>query len=276
MAKSSSKRRALAEPTKLSKPETRQKEAAYLQQRRAATKAKRRQWDPPPKRIPRVISSEAPTGLDVEGPTVSGLDLLADLAAARIREHIRPSSSYWESLWVPRLPLSLLKMLFIQSRSSDSRESSRDAVSSASVFALDPAAISFINEPLPRYCSPTTPIQRNNWRMLGRVGPLSGVQYAQLIVVDLAEPLEFDEDAERVRWDISGRGNPRVESMSSDRWKWVRSWRHAQGDYEYNMDWDEQERDRIGEEVVDIRDWDERERDTVNRGGNGGSLDRQL
>ncbi|KAK7008374.1 hypothetical protein R3P38DRAFT_3210458 [Favolaschia claudopus] len=224
-----------------SKPETRQKEAGYLVERRATIKAKRRQWDPP-KQKPIEAPAESLTGSDRPGLTLSGLDLLADLATT-LEPIIRPSSSYWESLW------------------SDTKESSCDAVLNASVLEPRKEEV-FLEEPLPRYCSPTTPSQRRNWHLIGKVGPLSGVQRAQLMVMNLAEPREFDEEPlARVQWKISGRMRPKMETMSSERWESVRAWRHSvDTDYEYSGAEDEEERQRVEEEERQRVEEEERQR----------------
>ncbi|KAK7040427.1 hypothetical protein R3P38DRAFT_3180139 [Favolaschia claudopus] len=209
------------------KPDTRQKEASYLTQRRAAVKARRRVTDSRSKsstHTPKPVSTIA-----ANAPSTSALELLADLATERILE-IRaasPSSSYWDSL------------------SSDSRESSRDAALDLPATSPEADPNLFVDEMLPRYCSPATPLQRKTWRLLGQVGPLSGVQRAQLMTLDLALPQEFDDDVPRVQWNRSGRTSERVEMMSSERWKWVRAWRHSHEEYEYTRDWDDEGRRQL-------------------------------
>ncbi|KAK7007798.1 hypothetical protein R3P38DRAFT_2791946 [Favolaschia claudopus] len=220
------------------KPDTRQKESSYLAQRRVAVKARRRLTDSSaksklkihaPQRRSKKTTSPA-TGLNLPS-TGSALELLADLATQQRKIGTpQPSSSYWESL------------------TSDSRESSRDAALDLSVVPPSEYQNFFIDEKLPRYCSPATPAQRKNWRLFGEVGPLSGVQRAQLMVLDLARPQEFDGDLPRVHWDRSGRLDARVETMSSERWNWVRAWRQEQDEYDYNEDCEEAGRREAAEQ----------------------------
>ncbi|KAK7053967.1 hypothetical protein R3P38DRAFT_3577877 [Favolaschia claudopus] len=222
------------------KPDTRQKESSYLAQRRAAIKASRRRTDSSSKSSNRRPKIESPqrnkktTSTETGSSTrsKSNLELLADLATQRITEigTPRPSSSYWDSL------------------SSDSRESSRDAALDLSAASVTEDPHLFVDEPLPRYCSPATSPQRKNWHNLGQVGPLSGVQRAQLITIDLALPQEYDDEEPQVQWDRSGRMGPRVEMMSSERWKWVRAWRHAHEQYEYCRDWENEGRKEVAED----------------------------
>ncbi|KAJ7862582.1 hypothetical protein B0H14DRAFT_2575249 [Mycena olivaceomarginata] len=174
------------------KPEVRQKQLALMAERRAAIKARRRQWDPPRKNPPPAAPSPsllASPSSQSQSPALADADLepddhtltpaedlalcvLMDMATAR-NGHARPvpTADTLSDISDGYCKCSLY------SRSASPESSVQAVLEHPVVIKPDDVGL-YRKEQFPPYASPPTSLQKKTRREIGYFGPITGIQHA--------------------------------------------------------------------------------------------------
>ncbi|KAF8146483.1 hypothetical protein K438DRAFT_1869262 [Mycena galopus ATCC 62051] len=223
----------------------REKQRIIMAERRAAVKARRRQWDPP-KHAPSENQPHPPSPVASIQSVPSHLDDgVPDAASFQLDNGVSDAAT--------RIPLTLAEQcalgvlsemaavrqmdISIDPRHTDGDRSvvSVGTLSYGSVASRDRGSKSiqavffqpmtkryptgaFVYHMLPPYVCPPTPLQKRMWYELGQVGPLTAVQELQMMVMNLANPIGDDYS------DIETPDDP-APYLSSERRKTIRVWR---------------------------------------------------
>ncbi|KAJ7768987.1 hypothetical protein B0H16DRAFT_1452911 [Mycena metata] len=189
-----------------------EKQRLLMAQRRAAVKAKRRQWDPP-KRVtepvgPQSVSSASSVGPDhqpedhaigADTPNILitdsehfALNTLLDLArtARLLGEDARTSDLDNEDRPVDSgidLPPGWEP---VDNSSEQSVHSSLEAVEKEPIDRRPGDWENAFTKELPFYAQPPNSAQRKMQRELGLIGPLTGTQQMQVVAASLGDPLD--------------------------------------------------------------------------------------
>ncbi|KAF8179378.1 hypothetical protein K438DRAFT_1843258 [Mycena galopus ATCC 62051] len=229
----------------------REKQRIVMAERRAAVKARRRQWDPATpapseNQLPRgsftvdsipsqldhgvldpanVLVSDAATRIPLTPAEQCALGVLSEMAAVR----------EMDSLTHPRYTDGDRSMVSVGTLSYGS-VASRERGSSRSIQAVFFQPMTkryptgaFVYHMLPPHVCPPTLLQKRMWYELGQVGPLTAVQELQMMVTNLAKPIRDDDYSDIETPDDSG------PYLSSERRKTIRVWRRHP---EYETDCD--------------------------------------
>ncbi|KAJ7898275.1 hypothetical protein B0H14DRAFT_2557309 [Mycena olivaceomarginata] len=178
-----------------SKPEARAKQVAYVAERRAALKERRRHWDPPKE-------SRAHINLIPPAKTLArnGMGMLTSAEESAV---------------------SALMDMAIQESTSTHAEShgpsSLHAVFEEGVAEQAASDGLYSTKPLPPYASPPTPLQNKYWRKHGIIGPITGIQHVQILVAELAQPSSDELDSPPA-------DPPTYRHLSMERLQHIRSW----------------------------------------------------
>ncbi|KAJ6456984.1 hypothetical protein C8R45DRAFT_1110764 [Mycena sanguinolenta] len=218
-----------------------EKQRLLMAERRAAVKARRRQWDPPknPRKKTSQLTSPLPLDADI-GPSPAELD-------------VEPVTARDELTSAEQFALSVLsEMAAARSESVLGHEDRQFGPTTGQVPSLGSLCERFLwyfrhtifgafklgilrifNQPLPPYVNQPTPVQKKIWRDLGKIGPLNFVQQQQLIVTKLWEPMTVLE------WEQADELPPVpvvAPQLSSQRRKTILKWRRQP---DYDTTWDE-------------------------------------
>ncbi|KAJ6476813.1 hypothetical protein C8R45DRAFT_934471 [Mycena sanguinolenta] len=231
-----------------------EKQRMLMAERRAAVKARRRQWDPPkhPRKTSQLTSplpldadiGPSPAELDVEPVTARdeltsaeqfALSVLSEMAAARsepVFGPVPPPVRYpaWDPSASDSYGISDTQSSVLSS--SVSFGSSIKSVYNESIWRFV-ARWSYSDKPLPPYVNQPTLVQKKIWRDLGKIGPLNFVQQQQLIITKLWEPMTALE------WEQADELPPvpvMAPQLSSQRRKTILKWRRQP---DYDTTWDE-------------------------------------
>ncbi|KAF8200611.1 hypothetical protein K438DRAFT_1822323 [Mycena galopus ATCC 62051] len=205
-----------------------EKQRIIMAERRAAVKARRRQWDPekpapsenqlPPNAVNlqlHDIVSNAATGRSLAPAEKCALGVLSEMAAIRemdSRTHARYTDGDRSVVSVGTLSYGSVASL--ERGSSKSIQ----AVFFQPMTKRYPTG-AFIYHMLPPYVCPPTLLQKRMWYELGQVGPLTAVQELQMMVMNLANPIGDNDYS-----DIETPDDP-APYLSSERRKTIRVWR---------------------------------------------------
>ncbi|KAJ7314850.1 hypothetical protein DFH08DRAFT_821177 [Mycena albidolilacea] len=161
-----------------SKPEARAKQVAYVAERRAALKERRRHWDPPKESRMAIRLPPAKT------PTRNGMGMLTraeeSAVSALLDMATGESGTATRGTLLPESRISL--------HSESLAPSSLHAVFEEDIAEQPAADGVYSTKPLPPYASPPTPLQNKYWRKNGIIGPITGIQHVQILVAELAQP----------------------------------------------------------------------------------------
>ncbi|KAF8180928.1 hypothetical protein K438DRAFT_1841487, partial [Mycena galopus ATCC 62051] len=206
----------------------REKQRIIMAERRAAVKARRRQWDPPKpapseNQLPpdavnfqlHNVVSDVATRIPLTPAEQFALGVLSEMAAGRemgSRTHARHTDG----------DRSVVSAGTLSYGSVGSRE--RGSSKSIQAVFFEPRTKryptgAFVYRMLPPYVCPPTPLQKRMWYELGQVGPLTAVQELQMMVMNLANPIGEDDYS-----DIETPDDP-GPYLSSERRKTIRGWR---------------------------------------------------
>ncbi|KAF7346300.1 hypothetical protein MSAN_01857400 [Mycena sanguinolenta] len=213
-----------------------EKQRLVMAERRAAIKARRRQWDPPkisrPPTAPRRNSSASISLRNSETPEAdlgdTGLVAMTLTPAEQFAVGVLAEMAAVRSTDGPVLGYGARHLISesasdFSSVSSLSFGSSNEAVFEERVRSTLPYG-TYANERLPPYVTPPTRLQKKIWRDLGKIGPLTSIQEDQLIVTKLADPMTKREWREF--GDAFQSNYPVVAShLSSERRRRIHIWR---------------------------------------------------
>ncbi|KAJ6452846.1 hypothetical protein C8R45DRAFT_945546 [Mycena sanguinolenta] len=224
------------------RPEVREKQRLRMAEKRAAEKARRRQWDPPKVTMTRCrrtgfTKPEHLSNLLPPAPCVSASPpSLGDIRVASLTpaEHCAL--------------MALAGMSEEQVRDTIlSRAESLSCDSSVVAVQREPMDKPFVTEPhwyprrLPPYVTPETQQQKKMRREVGKVGPLTAVQLAQIYAYELGS---YSRERAKHMKDLKVK-HKTGPFLSSGRWERICSWRDSQ--LEYETDWDNDARQEITE-----------------------------
>ncbi|KAF7357141.1 hypothetical protein MSAN_01308600 [Mycena sanguinolenta] len=239
-----------------------EKQRLLMAERRAAVKARRRQWDPPKqtKKMTRRIlfpppSAHADVDMDLEPVIASdtltlaeqfALGVLSEMVAARagpVFGPVPPPVRY--AAWDPTASNS--------DGASDTRSLAYSSPLSlgSSVQAVHNEPIwkffaygTYSDRPLPPYVTQPNSLQKKIWRDLGKIGPLNFIQQQQLKVTKLADSMTKCEWREADHLPSVGVMAPHLGSGKRKR---IRLWRRQ---LEYDISWDEIARREFAEATL--------------------------
>ncbi|KAF7373655.1 hypothetical protein MSAN_00576300 [Mycena sanguinolenta] len=248
-----------------SRPEVREKQRLRMAEKREATRARRRQWDPPkvvkvsgrsyrttapPLSLPLPLSASPelpaePVDIGADGLSLTpaeqfALTVLAGMAEGHSTQ--ADTSLTMQSRDSPHPPDIRAE--------SPSRGSSVAAVHREPINHERDQVHRWIRGPLPRYLAPETALQKKMRLELGRFGPLTPVQSAQYEAYQLGP--QSRKAAEKMKLKMKLKCAP---FLSFARWESIRAWREEH--LEYDMDWDEDVRAELAEVWQNMGTWTE-------------------
>ncbi|KAJ6479855.1 hypothetical protein C8R45DRAFT_1156099 [Mycena sanguinolenta] len=216
-----------------------------MAERRAATKAQRRQWDPPKiAKVAKAAEQSYRTGDsgDTQADALTAAEHFALTVLAGMAQERTRGPGVTPSITQSRLKRDRCSSDPPSMRAeSPSRGSSVAAVRRGSIDHPIEQYYHWINEPLPGYLAPETALQKTMRLELGKFGPLTPVQSAQF---------EAHRLGPYARKYVNRMKNIRVKHTSASflsraRWESIRSWRDDHS--EYDLDWDQDVRQEVAE-----------------------------
>ncbi|KAF8187856.1 hypothetical protein K438DRAFT_1764566 [Mycena galopus ATCC 62051] len=238
------------------RPEYQEKQRILMAQRRAAVKARRRQWDPPKKLKSPELAEPSENG---SHDSVETLDPYAD-SNNRNAAVAGLTSAEWCALEVlselrngtsePVDPNGQMPATFVDPMRSNSpsRASSVAAAHEEPVRTrYQETFVSCRSKPLPRYVTPETALQKKMRRELGILGSLSHIQAVQLQAFKLRKPTKYPEDFYGINPPLPSEG----PFLSSVRWNAVSEWRQQLTGFD--EDWDVPVRRELAEDALQRR-----------------------
>ncbi|KAJ7733912.1 hypothetical protein B0H16DRAFT_1467798 [Mycena metata] len=219
-------------PSKQAKkrPEAREKQRILMAERRAAVKARRRQWDPP-KKIKSVVHDTNAPNTPVLPPqdrpepdgdaSITSAEHVAIHMLLEMADATGPGTPPPGSDSEPATQDFVADDPMLPSASASSRHSSLEAVKKHPV--RQHADATFTSQPLPPNVSPPTKLQKKVYRELGVLGPLTYIQRVQIHVATLADSGSSINDVD----DDEIPEGPSFLTMSTQRWERIWAWREG-------------------------------------------------